>query len=240
MSEITKDNELINTYFDRIFVINLKKRNDRKEAMINKLKKTNITNYEFVDAIDGYEQPYFQLYQKRSKYSGFYEGAGAFGVLYSVLKILICSRMNKYKKILILEDDVIFHKNFIKIFNEKIKNIPSWKLLYFGTSMEKWRINERTLIYHQKGYLISKGQIQGAFSIGIDCSIFDELINSIQTTNKPWDIGPLKEINLKYNFQVFVFFPYLTVCETKDSNIRESITINNFASQCGWNLNDFQ
>ena len=32
---------LINTYFDRIFVINLKKRSDRKEQMIKKLEKSD-------------------------------------------------------------------------------------------------------------------------------------------------------------------------------------------------------
>jgi GR25 family glycosyltransferase involved in LPS biosynthesis len=148
--------------------------------------------------------------------------------------------MKNFRKILILEDDVIFHKNFTNLFNEKIKNIPKWKLLYFGTSMEKWRIKERSTINHPKGYLFSRGQIQGAFAVGIDSSIFQELINSIKVTNKPWDIGPLKEINLKYTFEVFSFYPYLSICETKDSNIRPGVQINNFASQCGWNLDDFQ
>jgi GR25 family glycosyltransferase involved in LPS biosynthesis len=229
----------MDTYFDRIFIINLKSRTDRKEAMIKKLKQVNITNYEFVDAINGSEQPYYTLYLKRLHTVGFFEGTGAFGVLYSVLKVLMVSKINNYKKILILEDDVIFHKNFTILFEEKIKKIPSWKLLYLGTSMEKWRINERASINHQNGYLVSRGQIQGAFAVGIDSSIFQELINMIQTTNKPWDIGPLKEINLKYNFQVFSFYPYLTICETKDSNLRPGVELNNFAIQCGWNLNDF-
>jgi hypothetical protein len=229
----------MDTYFDRIFIINLKSRTDRKEAMIKKLKQVNITNYEFVEAINGSEQPYYTLYLKRLHTVGFFEGTGAFGVLYSVLKVLMVSKINNYKKILILEDDVIFHKNFTILFEEKIKKIPSWKLLYFGTSMEKWRINERASINHQNGYLVSRGQIQGAFAVGIDSSIFQELINMIQNTNKPWDIGPLKEINLKYNFQVFSFYPYLTICETKDSNLRPGVELNNFAIQCGWNLNDF-
>ncbi len=230
---------MINTYFDRIFVINLKSRTDRREAMIKKLKNVNITNYEFVDAINGAEQPYYNLYLQRLHTRGFFEGTGAFGILYSVLKVLMVSKINNYKKILILEDDVIFHKNFTILFNQKIQKIPQWKLLYFGTSMEKWRIKERSSINHLNGYLVSRGQIQGAFAIGIDSSIFQELINLIQVTNKPWDIGPLKEINLKYNFQVFSFYPYLTICETKDSSIRPGIELNNFAIQCGWNLDDF-
>jgi hypothetical protein len=51
----TNKNDDINTYFDRIFVINLKSRIDRKDAMIKKLNQVNITNYEFVDAVNGAE-----------------------------------------------------------------------------------------------------------------------------------------------------------------------------------------
>ena len=36
---------------DRIFIINLKHRTDRREHILSEMKKQNITNYEFFDAI---------------------------------------------------------------------------------------------------------------------------------------------------------------------------------------------
>ena len=226
----------INEYFDRIFIINLKRRNDRKENMIKKLEIANITNYEFIEAIDGNEEPYYSLYRSRLSNGTFLENQNAFGVLFSALKVLVWSKNKNYNKILILEDDAIFHKDFSNIFNERIKDIPEWKLLYFGTSMEKWRLDERCQIEKNKNFLRAKGTIAGAVGLGIHSSIFDELIYYLRNTTRPWDIGPLKIINTKYQNEVIVFYPYLIICHTEDSNIREGISISNYANECGWQL----
>ncbi len=227
---------LINTYFDRIFIINLKRRSDRKEKMKYKLKKAEITNYEFVEAIDGTIEPCISLYNAKIKNMRFTEGPGAFGVLYSVLKVITYAKMKNFKNILILEDDVIFHKNFTVTFNNRIKNIPQWKLLYFGTSMHNWRFKERCHINQSKQYLKVEGTIPGAFAIGINQSIFQELINSILISVKPWDLEPLRNINTKYRNEVIVFYPYLMIAETSDSNIRDSKSLIENSEECGWNL----
>ena len=185
---------LINTYFDRIFIINLKRRPDRKEQMIKKLASVGIDNYEFIEAIDGTQEPCISAYRIRSR-MGFFEPPGAFGVLYSAMKVLVWSKMKKYKRIMILEDDAIFHRNFVSIFNNKVNSIPEWVLLYFGTSMHSWRFDKIDTI--MDGFVRSKGTIAGAFAIGIDSSIFDELISYIPIAIQPWDIEPLKIINTK-------------------------------------------
>lgn len=233
------EENLINTYFDRIFIINLKRRPDRKEQMISKLKKANITNYEFVQAIDGTQEPCLSLYNFKIKSGQFTDNPAAFGILYSALKVLTYAKIKRFKNILILEDDVIFHKDFTETFNHRIKNIPEWKLLYFGTSMHKWRFNQRCHINqklqtHQ--YLRSEGTIPGAFAIGINQAIFQQLINYIMVSRKPWDLEPLRNINTKYHNHVIIFYPYLIIAETSDSNVRDSKSLRENAFECEWNL----
>ncbi len=227
---------MINKYFDKIFIINLKSRLDRKESMIKKLKIAGITNYEFIDAINGYEQPYYNHYLNFRIRNQFFEGPGAYGIMMSGLKILVWSKIKKYNKILILEDDAIFHKNFTQTFNERIKMVPSWKLLYLGTSLHEWRFSERCSIDKNKSLMLSSGTIPGAFGVGIDSSVYDILINSIYVSGKPWDIGPLRNINTRYHNQVIIFYPYLVICETEDSNLRDSKSIQNTAKECKWDL----
>jgi GR25 family glycosyltransferase involved in LPS biosynthesis len=235
---MTENNQnTINTYFDRIFIINLKKRNDRKEAMKIKLSRAGITNYEFVEAIDGSVEPYITMYNYMIRKGQFIESPGAFGILKSALKVLVWSKLNKFKKILILEDDAIFHKKFSKIFDDYINNkkIPNWKLLYFGTSMHEWRFKERC-VFNKNGYIRSQGTIPGAFAIGIDSSIFTELINYTNIAIKPWDLEPLQNINRFYHENVIILYPYLVIADTRDSNIRDSGNLQKTADECKWNL----
>jgi GR25 family glycosyltransferase involved in LPS biosynthesis len=236
MDQIEEVDGAINKYFDKIFIINLKKRIDRRDSMIKKLKIAGITNYEFIHAIDGSQQPYYNHYLNFRIRNQFFEGPGAYGILMSALKILIWSKIKKYNRILILEDDAIFHKNFTKTFNERIKNVSSWKLLYLGTSLHEWRFSERCSINKAKSIMTSTGTIAGAFAVGIDSSVFDLLINSIYVTGKPWDIGPLRNVNVKYNKDVIILYPYLVVCETEDSNLRDSRSIRTTAKECCWDL----
>ena len=230
----------INTYFDRIFVINLKKRSDRRQTMIHKLSRMGVTNYEFVEAIDGSVEPYISMYNYMLRSGKFIETPGAFGILKSAQKILVWSQLKKYKKILILEDDVIFHKEFNKIFDDYVNNnkIPEWKLLYFGTSMHEWRFKERCII--SKHYMRSEGTIPGAFAIGIDSSIFTELINYTKIAIKPWDLEPLQNINRFYNKNVIILYPYLVIADTRNSNIRDSISLVETAKECKWDLSLYE
>ena len=229
----------INDYFDKIFILNLKRRPDRKAKMIEKINKVGITNYEFVEAVDGLEEPVISIYRHKSRFNGFFEVPGALGILLSMLKIIMISKNRNYNKILVLEDDAIFHKRFNDIFTAKQSSIPDWKLLYFGTSMHNWRLKERNRRINSMGFFNSEGEITGCFGLGIHSSIFDELIFLIKNTNKALDTGPMKIINAKYQKQVVIFNPYLIICETDDSNLRESVSLRETASVCNWNLSDF-
>ena len=180
----------INNYFDMIYVINLVSRVDRKQTIENRLKDRKITNYQIFPATVGKNNPMYTYYQH---VKGFMESAGAFGVLSSAARVLNDAVKNKYKRILILEDDAIFHKNFDIDFQKRINLIPQdWKLLYFGTSMHKWRFAERCHINKDKGYLTAQGTIAGAFAVGIDSSVYADLLIDLNITNKPMNLFQLQ------------------------------------------------
>ena len=53
----------INTYFDKIFIINLDKRTDRWNTIVENLKQNNIYNYERISAI----QPHPTKFKNKPK-----------------------------------------------------------------------------------------------------------------------------------------------------------------------------
>lgn len=228
----------INTYFDMIYVINLERRTDRKDKIIKRLHKHNITNYTIFPATDGSKSDMYHYYLR---YKGFTASPGAFGILSSAARLISNAVKAKYQRILILEDDAVFHKDFDELFNDRISLIPQdWKLLYFGTSMRKQRIVEISHHNRKKHYLTSKGTVAGAFAVGIDASVFPDLLMDLNITNKPWDLGPLRTVNMKYNNKCIILYPYLILCDTRDSDIRRNKSLQEKNQTCGWDIMKFE
>ena len=103
---------------DRIFIINLKNRKDRKLHIIKELQRVKATNYEFFEAIkpkeselrtwcENYINPlppwFIQSKKDPLKYR-----IGALGCLKSHYEIIKISKQRGYKNVLILEDDTKF------------------------------------------------------------------------------------------------------------------------------------
>jgi GR25 family glycosyltransferase involved in LPS biosynthesis len=227
----------INTYFDMIYVINLKRRPDRLEKVLKQFTIHNITNYTIFEATDGALHPYYHSYLQK----GFTDSPGAFGILVSAMRLILNATKNKYKRILILEDDVVFHNDFQNQFSKRIPKIPQdWKMLYLGSSLHKWRIKERCKINKENEYMTATGTIVGAFALGLDSSIFPDLLYDLNSTTKQWDLGPLRLINQLYNNKCIILHPYLVLCDTRDSDIRRSKTLKEKQSTAGWDLTQYK
>ena len=103
---------------DKVFIINLKERTDRREAIEKELMRVDIKNYEFFDAIrpttddlNNWNSLFIKdiptwfkrLNKDESKYR-----LGALGCLLSHYKIMQISKERGYKNVMILEDDTKF------------------------------------------------------------------------------------------------------------------------------------
>lgn len=112
---------------NNIFVINLKRREDRLLFLKFKLEKINLNNYEIVEAVDGvdteitkmyttYREKHL-LYAKNPKFNCKLNqnypvnSVGAFGLLMTYKKILDNIPLDNSSNVMIFEDDIMFHKN---------------------------------------------------------------------------------------------------------------------------------
>ena len=114
----------------KIYIINLKRRPDRKEFMLKQLEKLNIKNYEFVDAEDAKGKD-IDYYVKTNMYSK----SPLFKMHPSFIACSI-SHVQVYEKIIesgqraiILEDDTLLQDNFEKLLID-LKNLA--KILAFS------------------------------------------------------------------------------------------------------------
>jgi len=248
----------INTYFDKIYVINLKKRVDRRISVVEKLAKQNI-DFEIVDAVDGYSNDVIKEYQqyaqrpvgepgshKLEKLYNFklIESPGAWGYLKTYEKILSEAKNKDYKRILCFDDDILLHKEFNTQFDEFIAKInDDWKLIYLGATQHNWTmpkslryINQKKEEYNIEEPFYLPRETDGSFAIGIDASIYDLLLSEVRKFNAPFDSGPLRTINENYQDKCFVAQPNLVIADVSDSDIRQGRNQYELAEKLKWDM----
>lgn len=223
-----------NVYFDNIYIINLKKDKDKRENMDKIFNKLQI-KHEFYDAVYGKDEMHMKIYTK-NKYEKTLKSPGAYGYSLTMIKIFEDAINKKYKKILVCDDDIIFHKDFLNLFDKNIRNIPfDWKILFFGLS-GPWthpfvNIDFRNFNYKQT-FIRDTFNCDGSYCVGYDNIILQKFINITNKFDYPFDTAIIKHINndptiIKYSFQ-----PYLVIADTTKSDIteREKNIIDNFSA----------
>ena len=126
---------------DPIIIINLKHRIDRREHILSEMKRQNITNYEFFDAIRPTTEevnewnPKFCHHVMRDVHPNKFDNyrIGCLGCLKSNLGVIRLALARGYKKILVLEDDTEFIRPFSD-FHKIYSSLKDYDLLYLAGS----------------------------------------------------------------------------------------------------------
>lgn len=198
----------LNSYFGKIYCINLDKRKDRWEESQREFQKINIEvkRYSAFDAT--------QIENVETLFVGHFEKAGQFGCLISHLNIIKEAKDLSLPSVVILEDDVVFCDNFNNEFNLGMSEMPdNWDMIFFGSNhvSPPFKISNR----------ISK--LQRAYSAHcyvIHDRMYDELIELIEPMNEPLDVT---YSNIQSRINCYVFNPHLVWQRPGYSDICEMV-----------------
>ena len=205
----------INEFFEKVYCINLDRRSDRWDCVINNFNKNNIKCERF-SAKDGYEIDLPSPFR--------FELAGAI----SHLNVIKKAKENNLKNVLIFEDDVEFIDNLEELFSEKIKNVPEdWDLIFFGGNHVGSLVKINKDVYKMTwSYALQMYAINSKF--------FDQLIIFLETKindvlNKTHDLSPSVAADyfiahLQRNSNSYVIKPHFTWQRENFSDIQEKVT----------------
>lgn len=220
-------------YFNHVYILNLTHDIVKRERMEKLFKEIGIS-VEFVEAIYGKSEPYLSEY--KNKYQSGLRNPGAYGYSLTMIKIFEDAIEKRYKKILVCDDDIIFHKDFLNEFDRSIRKIPfDWKVLFFGLS-GPWsgvNVNEEIKIFNfNKSFLKSVLNCDGSYCVGYDINILQKLIDITSKFDAPFDTAIIKYFNTENIKNIYAFYPYLILADTTTSQIqfRESDTLDNFTA----------
>ena len=238
----------INYYFSKIYILNLKRQDKKRERIIRLMEKHNINNYTFFEATDGYTEPHntdwkkyslipFDNTEKKLKRKKI-GSAGVWGNLISVRDILITAKNNNENQILFFEDDIILHNDFNKEFTENIRQVPSdWLIILLGAGFNQ--LNSSSNKINNNIYKCGKNSC-GGFAICINSKIYDELINECNKFNNPFDNGPLNYVINKYYNNCYIMYPNIVICNVEESTLRtNSTSMIKYSKIVKWELDNF-
>lgn len=130
---------------DQIYVCHWGKLNDRKEYIINHLNKKGIYDFKFIDS---YDKENWNIEEIKKTYPVIFNSFAhnAYGITniplkYSEISLVLkhCQIIKeivdkKYSSVLIFEDDVLLHNDFINQFNSYKSQLPDgWDLAWVGS-----------------------------------------------------------------------------------------------------------
>lgn len=204
IEKFTLDSEYFNSIVDQIYVINMDKDTNRLKILDKKLKKLNLT-YKRITGIDG--KKIYPYYKNKTKLR-----PGQLGCLLSHINVIKNAIKNNYNNILVLEDDIVFHKNFhgefIKKYKKLIKNENKFDLIYLGCSQSmrdngKWN---NTIMKDE--YYINYGT-DGTFGMLINKNIFSKIIEDNKNIKIPIDTSLTNNILATKKYKCFTLYPHL-------------------------------
>lgn len=162
----------INTYFDKIFYINMNKDIDRDIHIRDEFAKVGITNYERISGVKIDSIPEHNLWRNfnRERLSEKYI-LGSLGARSSHVRVMKEALRRGYSKIMILEDDISFVFNPDDVLDKNMKSLPSWDMIYFGGTVE----------HHMRG------QIVGAYAYAVNQTIMSEVVSMAEASGMEID-----------------------------------------------------
>lgn len=223
---------MINKYFDKIYILNLKEEKDRMLNITNNLNKMNIL-FERFEALGKEDLDVQTSFEKiKNDGSALIKTIGATGCLLSHRAIINDAIKNNYSNILIFEDDVLFDKNFLNKINY-IKLIPNnWTLLYLGASQHDW---SKVKIKNNHYNAI---KTDGTFAYAIKKNAFKEILNLSNDLKHPID-WYLRQYQEKNNNKCFVIYPNICIADVTSSSIRSPRDQVEHSVKMRWNLKNF-
>ncbi len=132
------------------------------------------------------------------------------------------------ERVLVLDDDCLFHKNFRSAFATAHAELPAtWKIFQLGTMQYDWPLVED---YSQHLYL-PHGVLVASHAVGLHADTYAPLLDGISRWTLPFDIGPLQDCARLFDEASFICKPNLIIQDQSESDINSSDVAKSEASK---------
>lgn len=136
------DRMKINNYFERVYCVNLRRRQDRLKIMQQNVEDVEwpFNPIQYVPAVDG------QLVRPPEWWNS---GWGAWGCFRTHVRLIEDCLNDGVESVLLLEDDATFPSDFVEQVTQFLQRVPNdWGMLYLGGQHLRVNTQEPTVVPH--------------------------------------------------------------------------------------------
>ncbi|KAI9020538.1 hypothetical protein DFJ74DRAFT_769222 [Hyaloraphidium curvatum] len=225
--------------FDEVLVISLPRRATlaRARAQLRALRVPHTV----VRGFDGRDPTVAALHARDR---GSFKNPEQFALALTTLAYLEYAARRATGRLLVLEDDVIFHRSFPDAFDAAMARVGSnWSVLMLGASQMHGWTPHNLREARQNGYysqLLPGSTPFGNFAYGLNRSSAARLAREMAALQRPLD--NLSKFGPGYSNDpggFFVIFPNIVIADVRSSDLRKPLDQVEFAKRCHWNLEDF-
>lgn len=167
-----------NKYFDEIYVLSIPRRTDRWLDLRKRLIRENIYVKLFygIDKEDPSEIKAYKFFtESKPKWEW---SIGNRVIMKSFIKLFKhILEDTDLQTILVCEDDILFHNDFVNLFDSSINNIVDWKIWYLGYT--RWDTTELKHI-ENNDYFSRPYNMTGNFAVAYKREVLRDVIGALE------------------------------------------------------------
>jgi len=218
-------------YFGRLYCISLDRRPDRWRCVESRFRRWGLS-VERLAAVDGWQTARNRTARAAEPVNSL--SAGELGCLLSHRKTIEEAQRGGFERILVLEDDVYFHRRFLERFQEIATVSDDWNLLYLGCSQY-----DRSRLEAVNEHFYRARKTLGTFAYGIHRRWFQKFLDATRSLSAPADVV-LCRLQEETGGKCLVWQPPLVIADVRDSDIRPARDLKRHAARLQWPLEDYE
>jgi GR25 family glycosyltransferase involved in LPS biosynthesis len=143
---------------------------------------------------------------------------GAWGLLLSMTAIVERALDEGWESLLVLEDDVLLHKETPALFDRFVAQAPpDWVVLQLGAMQLHW--GPEWITEHSANLYQCHGSSIGTHAYGIKREALPLLREHCLARSLPFDVGALHTVKRRFDDRCFTMMPNLAIQDAADSDI---------------------
>lgn len=143
---------------------------------------------------------------------------GAWGLFLSMRRVIEKALADKVDSLLILEDDVVFHKDTIDLWPVIRSELPTdWQIFQLGAMQLHWEDN--WISWKSQHLYKCRGSSIAAHAVALRRPAMQAIMDRSRHPDLPFDVGPLQEVKRLFRDKCFTAYPNLVIQDAKDSEI---------------------